>query len=89
MPIAKYFKGKGKQVMSSMKDQYGDKTGEQVFHATANKQGMTPNDNDGDEGMMPSSTSRPAEQKMGAAMAKSMPKRKSLGQRLAAAGGMK
>lgn len=36
-PIGKYFKGKGNQVMTRMQDHYGDKKGEQVFHATANK----------------------------------------------------
>ncbi len=38
MPI----KGKAKKVLKSMKDQYGDKKGEQMFYATANKQGRTP-----------------------------------------------
>lgn len=37
MPLSKYFSGHGKEVMSNMKDQYGDKKGEQVFYATANK----------------------------------------------------
>ena len=36
-PIGKYFKGKGQQVMAKMQDHYGEKKGEQVFHATANK----------------------------------------------------
>jgi hypothetical protein len=36
-PIGKYFKGKGQKVMSDMQDRYGEKEGEQVFHATANK----------------------------------------------------
>jgi len=42
MPISKYFKGKGEQVLKSMKEQYGPKKGEQVFYATANKEGMKP-----------------------------------------------
>lgn len=42
MPLGEYFKGSGSEVMSSMKKQYGDKKGESVFYATANKQGMTP-----------------------------------------------
>lgn len=37
MPLSEYFKGKGDKVMSSMKDEYGDKKGKQVFYATANK----------------------------------------------------
>lgn len=36
-PIGKYFKGKGPQVMADMKDRYGEKKGESVFYATANK----------------------------------------------------
>lgn len=42
MPLNKYFKGKGEEVMSSMKKKYGDKKGKQVFYATANKKKMTP-----------------------------------------------
>lgn len=44
MPIAKYFKGHGDEVMSSMKKQYGSKKGKSVFYATANKQGLAPSD---------------------------------------------
>jgi hypothetical protein len=33
MPLTK----KGKKIMKSMKDQYGDKKGESVFYASANK----------------------------------------------------
>lgn len=44
MPLSKYFGGKGKKVMSEMKDRYGDKKGENVFHATANKNHQTPDD---------------------------------------------
>jgi len=40
MPIKEYFKGEGTKVMSSMKKRYGDKEGERVFYATANKRGM-------------------------------------------------
>lgn len=40
MPVSEYFKGSGEKVMSSMKGQYGDKKGKQVFYATANKKGM-------------------------------------------------
>jgi hypothetical protein len=36
-PIGKYFKGKGREVMQKMQDHYGEKKGESVFHATANK----------------------------------------------------
>jgi hypothetical protein len=42
MPIAKYFKGKGKSVLTSMKKRYGAKEGERVFYATAKKRGMEP-----------------------------------------------
>jgi len=42
MPISKYFNGGGDKVMSSMKKEYGDKKGESVFYATANKKGMKP-----------------------------------------------
>lgn len=40
MPLSKYFKGHGEEVMSNMKKEYGDKKGKQVFYATANKRGM-------------------------------------------------
>ena len=40
MPISKYYKGHGEEVMSNMKKKYGDKKGESVFYATANKRGM-------------------------------------------------
>jgi hypothetical protein len=42
MPLAKYFKGEGRKVMNDMKDRYGEKKGENVFYATANKTGMKP-----------------------------------------------
>lgn len=38
MPISKYYKGHGTKVMKAMKDEYGEKKGESVFYATANKQ---------------------------------------------------
>ena len=38
MPISKYFKGSGTEVMANMKRQYGAKKGKQVFYATANKE---------------------------------------------------
>jgi hypothetical protein len=37
VPISEYYKGKGKEVMSRMKKQYGSKKGKEVFYATANK----------------------------------------------------
>lgn len=37
MPLDRYFKGKGEQVMRNMKREYGDKKGESVFYATLNK----------------------------------------------------
>jgi hypothetical protein len=38
MPISRYFKGHGSEVMSKMKEKYGADKGESVFYATANKQ---------------------------------------------------
>lgn len=40
VPVREYYKGHGDEVMSSMKRRYGDKGGERVFYATANKRGM-------------------------------------------------
>lgn len=37
MPLSKYFKGHGEEVMNNMKKQYGEKKGKQVFYATSNK----------------------------------------------------
>lgn len=37
MPISKYFKGHGEEVMANMKKEYGDKKGKSVFYATSNK----------------------------------------------------
>lgn len=37
MPIANYYGGNGKKVMSTMRKEYGSKKGEQVFYATNNK----------------------------------------------------
>jgi len=42
MPIGKYFKGNGKKVMANMVKEYGDKEGEKVFYATANKKNQVP-----------------------------------------------
>lgn len=42
MPLSKYFKGKGEDVMASMAKEYGKKKGEEVFYATANKTGLKP-----------------------------------------------
>ena len=44
MPLGKYFKGKGEEVMSDMKDRYGEDKGKSVFYATANKRKMRPDD---------------------------------------------
>jgi hypothetical protein len=44
MPISKYYKGHGSEVMSSMKKQYGEEGGKRVFYATANKKGLGPSD---------------------------------------------
>jgi hypothetical protein len=40
VPVKEYYKGHGNEVMSNMKREYGDKEGERVFYATANKRGM-------------------------------------------------
>ena len=37
MPLNKYFKGHGEEVMSNMKETYGEEKAKQVFYATANK----------------------------------------------------
>lgn len=37
MPISKYYHGHGEEVMKNMKKEYGDKKGESVFYAKANK----------------------------------------------------
>jgi hypothetical protein len=42
MPVSKYFGGHGEKVMSSMRKQYGEEKGKQVFYATANKKGVGP-----------------------------------------------
>lgn len=41
MPISKYFKGHGEEVMQSMMKEYGPK-GKSIFYATANKKGQKP-----------------------------------------------
>lgn len=40
MPIEKYFKGHGREVMSDMRKRYGERA-EKVFYSTANKRGLT------------------------------------------------
>lgn len=42
MPIGSYFGGHGRKVMAKMKKKHGEKGGERVFHATANKQKQNP-----------------------------------------------
>lgn len=43
MPISKYFKGHGEEVMASMEKTYKSaKKAKQVFYAKANKEGMKP-----------------------------------------------
>ena len=37
MPLSKYFKGHGEEVMSNMQKEYGAEKGKKVFYATANK----------------------------------------------------
>ena len=43
MPIDKYFKGHGSEVMDSMQKSYGKNKAKKVFYATANKKKMKPN----------------------------------------------
>ena len=45
MPIDKYFKGHGDEVMKNMTKEYGAKKGKSVFYATANKKGLKPKAN--------------------------------------------
>lgn len=42
MPVDKYFKGHGDEVMASMMKKHGKEAGKRMFYATANKKGMTP-----------------------------------------------
>jgi len=42
MPISKYYKGHGEEVMKNMTKEYGAEKGKQVFYATANKKKMKP-----------------------------------------------
>jgi len=42
MPVSKYFKGKGRKVLASMKARYGEEGGKRVFYSTANKRDMNP-----------------------------------------------
>ena len=37
MPLSKHYKGRGAEVMASMKKQYGAEKGKRVFYATENK----------------------------------------------------
>ena len=38
MPLSKHYKGRGAEVMASMKKKHGAKEGERAFYATENKQ---------------------------------------------------
>lgn len=42
MPVSSYFGGNGKEVLSNMQQEYGDKKGESVFYATSNKRKQIP-----------------------------------------------
>ena len=42
MPLSKYFKGDGEEVMADMVKRYGTEKGKRMFYATANKQHMAP-----------------------------------------------
>jgi hypothetical protein len=37
MPQSRYFKGRGRKVMRSMRGRYGAKRGKNIFYATVNK----------------------------------------------------
>ena len=37
MPLNKYFKGKGDEVMGSLRKEYGEKKGKEVFYGLVNK----------------------------------------------------
>jgi hypothetical protein len=77
MPLAKYFRGKGQEVMSDMQNRYGGEEGKRVFYATANsKPGMKP-----DASAEPSGQPSPRQR---AAPPETNPKgkRKTIGQRM-------
>ena len=42
MPVNKYYKGHGSEVMHDMQKRYGTEGGKRVFYATANKRKMKP-----------------------------------------------
>lgn len=42
MPVESYYRGKGRKVMKSMTEQYGEEKGKRVFYATAKKKGQEP-----------------------------------------------
>jgi hypothetical protein len=42
MPVDKYYKGHGDEVMGDMQKRYGARKGKSVFYATANKRNMKP-----------------------------------------------
>lgn len=42
MPVSKYFKGHGTEVLEKMIREYGKKKGTSVFYATANKKNLKP-----------------------------------------------
>lgn len=60
MPISRYFKGHGRQVMSDMKDRYGEKKGTSVFYATANKRGQTAEGDSNPNGVQGTEAGSPA-----------------------------
>ena len=52
MPLSKYYKGHGEEVMRAMKKEYGEEKGERVFYATANKRkGLGPSEHVVKKGM--------------------------------------
>jgi hypothetical protein len=42
VPIDRYYKGHGSEVMDSMMKEYGEKKGKKIFYAMANKKGIKP-----------------------------------------------
>lgn len=48
MPISKYYKGRGEEVLKGMVERYGPEEGRSVFYATAKERDMNPEDNEDD-----------------------------------------
>lgn len=42
VPVSRYFRGRGEEVLTSMEKEYGAEEGKKIFYATATKRGMKP-----------------------------------------------